>query len=951
VRLIRTDYDVLDFVTHPFHDARMSVVPRATPDSLPIGRETEAARLASLIDDAVAGAKRAAVILGAPGIGKSTLLRWARERAEHRGCITASVRVPSAAGLPPRFPLGELLVGFVSAIDQRDRRVPDRLARVVHALTGSDRTIAYDVSLPQIADALEELGRSGPIAVVMDDYHWAPVEGTDLLIGALRVIETPLCFIASARLRDLNDEATPLPEPTADLWVDHIEVRGLAPVAVAEMAATILGGRLLPSLVDSLYARTFGNPLFVSETLQGWRTSGALVATGGFWGLGDEATLRQPRSLREMIVARLSRLTDDELATATALSVLGREADFEEVSAVSELPAERLVDVLERLVVETIIDVEQHHPPRYRLSHPLYSAALLEEDGAPARAALHGRVYAELNRRVQAGRHISAAELAHHAVRALTAPSDLRAVLSSAAAEAESAGSFTEAAIWYGHLAEDADDPREIATALRGQATAAIPTDPQRAIGLFTYALELHPEPGARAGLLLGRARAHRFAGSPESALEDLEAALPLVDPRESFDIRHAMGALYGMAGRIDEAEQLFRLLAAESEGTPDHCKATGHLGMVALVRGSIVEAARLQEAALERCTDDGYALYLRCNLAWMFALLGRWPAADATIELALAAAVSSGDISVETTLLLTAGRLAAWRGDLARAFDETSRARRLAVRLGNPSDLITATDALATALIENEMASDAAAMLAEVMALDAPDLEWREFSYTYSVLAEACLLSGDLEGARTAVERARSHLEHAQFWKVAVDRVEAAVAIACGDPGGALELIEPWVWDASPLVLEQARVLEETAHALRMLGDRAGAEARSQEAVVVLDRLGAVRKADRLRAWSEQTLHRRPGRPRSSGPGHLTDREQEILRLVVLGHSNQGVAAELFISIGTVKKHLENIMVKAGVSRRTELVPFAMSLGVLVPEDLLKARDASAADRPVRRP
>ncbi|MGH2794601.1 MAG: ATP-binding protein, partial [Actinomycetota bacterium] len=115
----------------------MSGESRSLFESPPIGRDDEAARLAHLIDDTIAGAKRAVILLGAPGIGKTTLLRWARERAEMRGCITASVRVPAGAGLPPRYPLGQILESFLTTIVQFGQEPPQRLQRVVATLTGS----------------------------------------------------------------------------------------------------------------------------------------------------------------------------------------------------------------------------------------------------------------------------------------------------------------------------------------------------------------------------------------------------------------------------------------------------------------------------------------------------------------------------------------------------------------------------------------------------------------------------------------------------------------------------------------------------------------------------------------------------------------------------------------------------------------------------------------------
>lgn len=46
-----------------------------------------------------------------------------------------------------------------------------------------------------------------------------------------------------------------------------------------------------------------------------------------------------------------------------------------------------------------------------------------------------------------------------------------------------------------------------------------------------------------------------------------------------------------------------------------------------------------------------------------------------------------------------------------------------------------------------------------------------------------------------------------------------------------------------------------------------------------------------------------------------LTKREQEIIRLVIQGHTNAQIAKKLFISIATLKKHMNNIHKKVPVS------------------------------------
>jgi DNA-binding CsgD family transcriptional regulator len=59
-----------------------------------------------------------------------------------------------------------------------------------------------------------------------------------------------------------------------------------------------------------------------------------------------------------------------------------------------------------------------------------------------------------------------------------------------------------------------------------------------------------------------------------------------------------------------------------------------------------------------------------------------------------------------------------------------------------------------------------------------------------------------------------------------------------------------------------------------------------------------------------------------------LTDREAEILELVAAGLTNAGIAERLWISPGTVKKHLENVYAKLGVANRTAAVTAASRSG-----------------------
>lgn len=61
-----------------------------------------------------------------------------------------------------------------------------------------------------------------------------------------------------------------------------------------------------------------------------------------------------------------------------------------------------------------------------------------------------------------------------------------------------------------------------------------------------------------------------------------------------------------------------------------------------------------------------------------------------------------------------------------------------------------------------------------------------------------------------------------------------------------------------------------------------------------------------------------------------LSKRELEILGLLAQGHSNQEIAAKLFVSLSTVKTHLQNLFEKLDVKRRTQAIEKARRLNLI---------------------
>ncbi|TAK12463.1 MAG: response regulator transcription factor [Anaerolineae bacterium] len=68
--------------------------------------------------------------------------------------------------------------------------------------------------------------------------------------------------------------------------------------------------------------------------------------------------------------------------------------------------------------------------------------------------------------------------------------------------------------------------------------------------------------------------------------------------------------------------------------------------------------------------------------------------------------------------------------------------------------------------------------------------------------------------------------------------------------------------------------------------------------------------------------------------PEKLTEREIDVLRLLAAGKANKEIALQLIIGETTVKTHVSNIMMKLGVSSRTQAALYAVKVG-LVPKDV----------------
>jgi two-component system, NarL family, response regulator NreC len=92
-----------------------------------------------------------------------------------------------------------------------------------------------------------------------------------------------------------------------------------------------------------------------------------------------------------------------------------------------------------------------------------------------------------------------------------------------------------------------------------------------------------------------------------------------------------------------------------------------------------------------------------------------------------------------------------------------------------------------------------------------------------------------------------------------------------------------------------------------------------------------AVRMAAEGRTYLQPELGARlAAEPEASSPDDLSHRELEVLRLIALGHTNNEIADQLYLSVRTVESHRAHIQQKLGLTTRSELVRYALDRGLI---------------------
>ncbi len=210
------------------------------------------------------------------------------------------------------------------------------------------------------------------------------------------------------------------------------------------------------------------------------------------------------------------------------------------------------------------------------------------------------------------------------------------------------------------------------------------------------------------------------------------------------------------------------------------------------------------------------------------------------------------------------------------------------------------------------------------------------------ALLALGLLQAGELDAAVEAYEASLADLR-ASGNAFAVGRSItdiARVAIDRGEPDRAVRVCETELQrnDGACSVARSGAVWAALARARAELGQFELADAAARRALELATREGDAASV----RYAQATLDRMapsvaPARSGSAADRRvaglvepLSNRELEVLRLVALGRSNTEIAADLFVTVGTVKAHIHAICGKLGAANRVQAIVRGRELGLL---------------------
>ncbi len=410
-------------------------------------REAEVDALNGALKDAAAGRGQVIALSGEPGIGKTRLATETIRRGSAKGFRTLRGRgIQDQVGVP-YGPWAEAVRGFVrDAPDPMLYKLCTRCQAAMVSLVPelADRigpgpaTPALDPEQARLAffegvtQFIRNISQEGPLLLLLDDIQWADVASVRLIEYLARQVPSQrLLLILSYRDSDVA-ETEHLRGALSELRKDHIlcevPVKRMAAEPSRRLVSAILGGETpLSNVVGIVHDRAGGNPLFAEELLRSMIEEQQLVRQPDGWSVQLTAEVAIPSSMRELIVRRVGRVSDESRAALSVASVLRGEFEFDLLLQLSGHEEEALIRSVEELLRARLLREREYEPghPMYRFADDETQSVLYREFSLVRRQRLHLRVARLLEEQHAGHPEAIAAQLAEHFYRGSERPKAL----------------------------------------------------------------------------------------------------------------------------------------------------------------------------------------------------------------------------------------------------------------------------------------------------------------------------------------------------------------------------------------------------------------------------------------------------------------------------------------------------------------------------------------------
>ncbi|MEY2452226.1 MAG: hypothetical protein QOD92_1800 [Acidimicrobiaceae bacterium] len=899
-----------------------------------VGRAAELDRIARLPDDEDAPA--IALLGGEAGIGKTRLVRELCERLPAGTRVIAGQADPGALGRP-----FELLL---DALKSEGGVPPDLLAVVTDPSRPADERVAAGHAI------IVELAQHQPTVVIFDDLHWADAQSVALFDRLSEPGSGPTLVVGTYRPEALNRR-----HPVADLLprlerrraVTHLHLDRLTSNQVGAFLAAVYGRPPSFRVVETLHARTGGNPFFLEELLSaaGEVDPEQLVAQPLPWNLG------------EIVRAQLEELDPAERRILEAAAVLGRRVSFDLLASVTSTAEDDLIHILRSLVAGGMLLEAENDVFSFR--HALAREAIEADLLGRERRRLHEAALIALQ---EAGSD-DVASIAHHAHGAGRYDDLLAAARLGSQQYIDSGSTYQALELAELGLAEACDDVALLASATRAAWLAGLVPDAVSYAEKLLSVARAQSDPETEALALRRLVRLHWEQGD-EATMERLtDELIDLIDrlpeQHERGNVLASVAQSYMLRGRTTEAvEWADRAIAYGDEHDMPEIRVWGEAEKGSVLIG-IPELATTGEQMLQHVVEEAEALgeYVIVARALNNSVRSEHfrpdtrEARDTLARMRRAAERAGFDSLSGPGYWQGLAGLAEWEGDLGKALeylDEGRRRDRGTISTHHASWYQVQEAGLSLEMGDLERARK---LLDELTPIGSPKALW-----WYGLAVHLAAREGNVDEVRrlfpllvdgsSSTLNSDGQLMHDVVTPIltigfTADEVRPFVARASGPwrdlvDGQLLEAEgrhEDALASYEKAIANQANVLRPAASGTAHVG-----AARCLIALGQLDRARAhATQASELLArwdgWRVGELHavqRRLGvGPGVDGPSALTPREREVVELLAEGLTNAELAARLFISPKTAAVHVSNILAKLGMASRSEVAAFAVREGM----------------------